>query len=69
VLVVVNLDPFNAHHDSLLLDLGALGLPWYSAIEAHDEITGATYVWYGANPFIRLDPAVEPAHVLNLRAL
>ena len=69
ILVVVNLDPFNAHYDSLQLDLGALGLPWYSAIEAHDEITGATYIWYGANPFIRLDPAVEPAHILNLRAL
>ena len=69
ILVVVNLDPFNAHYDSLQLDLGVLGLPWYSAIEAHDEITGATYIWYGANPFIRLDPAVEPAHILNLRAL
>ena len=72
ILVVVNLDPFNAHYDSLQLDLGALGLPWYSAVEAHDEITGATYIWYGANPvhpprpLRRARPRPQPASAVSL---
>ena len=65
VLCVVNLDPDQWHEDTLWLDLGALGLP--AAIEAHDELTGATFAW-GDSPYVRLDPADAPAHVLHLRA-
>ena len=65
VLCVVNLDPDQWHEDTLWLDLGALGLP--AAIDAHDELTGATFAW-GDSPYVRLDPADVPAHVLHLRA-
>jgi starch synthase (maltosyl-transferring) len=68
VLVVVNLDPFTSHEDTLDIDLVTLGLPLDAAYEAHDELTGATYVWQGANPYIRLEPD-EPAHVFHLRAM
>jgi starch synthase (maltosyl-transferring) len=67
VLVVVNLDPLLPHDDVLRLDLGLLGLPATAPFEAHDEITGATFTWQGATPYVRLDPAVEPAHILHLR--
>ncbi len=67
VLVVVNLDPLLAHDDTLRLDLRLLGLPSNIPYEAHDEITGTTYQWQGSMPYVRLDPAVEPAHIFHLR--
>ena len=67
VLVVVNLDPHAAHDDTLTLDLGFLGLPWDLPFEAHDELTGTTYTWQGGHPYVRLDPVLQPAHVLHLR--
>ncbi|MDQ3946384.1 MAG: alpha-1,4-glucan--maltose-1-phosphate maltosyltransferase [Actinomycetota bacterium] len=66
VLVVVNLDPYHTHDDVLGLDLGLLGLPADAPYEAYDEVTGVTYVWSGANPYVRLAPD-QPAHVLHLR--
>jgi starch synthase (maltosyl-transferring) len=66
VLVVVNLDTYHPHDDVLGLDLGLLGLPWDAPYEAFDELTGVTYVWSGANPYVRLAPD-QPAHVLHLR--
>jgi starch synthase (maltosyl-transferring) len=68
VLCVVNLDPDHVQEDTLTLDLGALGLPYDEAYEAHDELTGATFTWQGAHPYVRLDPADQPGHVLHLRA-
>jgi starch synthase (maltosyl-transferring) len=65
VLCVVNLDPDQWHEDTLWLDLGSLGLP--PSIEAHDEFTGATYAWTDS-PYVRLDPADGPGHLLHLRA-
>ena len=68
VLCVVNLDPLQWQEDTLSIDLGALGLPWDQPYEAHDELTGATWTWQGAHPYVRLDPAETPGHVLHLRA-
>jgi len=69
VLVVVNLDPREAHGTLLGLDLAALGLPASGPYFAHDELTGETYTWDGPRPYVRLDPtAGQVAHILNLRA-
>jgi starch synthase (maltosyl-transferring) len=65
VLCVVNLDPHHWHEDTLWLDLPALGLP--PTVEAYDELSGATFVW-DQSPYVRLDPAETPGHVLHLRA-
>jgi starch synthase (maltosyl-transferring) len=67
VLVVVNLDPEQPHEDTLWLDLPSLGLSWTDSYEAHDELSGRTYTWEGAAPYVRLDPAETPAHILHLR--
>jgi starch synthase (maltosyl-transferring) len=68
VLVVVNLDPHEAHETVLDLDLGALGLARWDRHVLHDELNDATYTWDGPNPYIRLDPTVgQVAHVLTLR--
>ncbi len=67
LLVLVNLDPHAAQEATTWLDLEALGLPTDAPFEAHDELTGVTYVWQGPSNYVRLDPAVQSAHVLHLR--
>jgi starch synthase (maltosyl-transferring) len=66
MLMVVNLDPHNTREDTLGLDMPALGFDWNETYEAFDELTGMTFMWTGANPYVRLDPGL-PAHVLHLR--
>jgi starch synthase (maltosyl-transferring) len=66
VLVIVNLDPHGAQETILDLDLGAVGLPWSGPLEAHDELTGETFMWDGGHPYVRLDPAQgRVAHVIS----
>ncbi|MFW6203590.1 MAG: maltotransferase domain-containing protein [Actinomycetota bacterium] len=66
VIVVVNLDPHATKEATAYLDMPALGFDWHETFAAHDELTGATYTW-GQHNYVRLDPAVEPAHVLTVR--
>ncbi|MGE0796556.1 MAG: alpha-1,4-glucan--maltose-1-phosphate maltosyltransferase, partial [Acidimicrobiia bacterium] len=67
VLCVVNLDPDGVQEDTLTLDLPALGLAPGATFDLRDELTGASFTWTGANPYVRLDPEVAPAHVLVVR--
>jgi starch synthase (maltosyl-transferring) len=69
LLIIVNLDPHSAHEATTWLDLKALGIPADAPFSAHDELTGATYNWWGPANYVRLDPAYQPAHVLHLRPL
>lgn len=66
VIVVVNLDPHAARETMVHIDLPALGLGWGDSLVVHDEITGADWSWSQHN-YVRLDPYVEPAHVLSVR--
>jgi starch synthase (maltosyl-transferring) len=63
VIAVVNLDPHGARETMVHLDMPALGLGWDDSFVVRDEVTGATFTW-GAHDYVRLDPFVEPAHVL-----
>ncbi len=67
VLCVVNLDPEHWHEDTLWLDLGELGMPWTEPYDALDELTGESFTWQGASPYVRLDPDDAPGHVQHLR--
>jgi starch synthase (maltosyl-transferring) len=67
VLCVVNLDPDNVVEDTLWVDLGALGLPFNGELDAYDELTGQLFRWSGPSPYVRLDPAETPGHVIHLR--
>ncbi len=69
VLTVVNLDPYEEASGSLHLDLGALGLTDGEQFDAHDELSGETFTWHDANPWVRLHPAERVAHVLWIRRL
>jgi starch synthase (maltosyl-transferring) len=66
VIVVVNLDPHGPRETLLSLDMPALGFDWHETFAAHDELSGRTYRW-GQHNYVRLDPHVEPAHVVTVR--
>ncbi|MDP9443922.1 MAG: alpha-1,4-glucan--maltose-1-phosphate maltosyltransferase [Actinomycetota bacterium] len=66
VIVVVNLDPHAPRETMVHVGMPALGMDWHDTYVVHDEITGDTWRW-GEHNYVRLDPAVEPAHVLSVR--
>jgi starch synthase (maltosyl-transferring) len=68
VIVVVTLNPYSVQEGTTSLDMPALGLDWNDRMVVHDEMRGGTsdYEW-GQFNFVRLDPHVEPAHVLVVR--
>jgi starch synthase (maltosyl-transferring) len=65
VLVVVNLDPHQAHEATVWLDLAALGMEGHAEFVVTDELSGLAYRWGQAN-YVRLDPATEPAHIFSV---
>ncbi len=67
VLVVLNLDPHGTRETMVHLDLPALGLDWGDSFAVHDELTDETWTW-SEHDYVRLDPFVEPAHVLTVRS-
>lgn len=64
VLTIVNLDPYWAQEATL--DLWSLGLPAGGPYEVRDVLSGEVYQWWGAMPYVRLDPMYRVAHVLDL---
>ncbi|HYO41381.1 MAG TPA: alpha-1,4-glucan--maltose-1-phosphate maltosyltransferase, partial [Nocardioidaceae bacterium] len=66
VIVVVNLDPHGTRETTVHLDMPALGMEWTERFPVLDELTGDTWMW-GEHNYVRLDPFVEPAHVLTVR--
>jgi starch synthase (maltosyl-transferring) len=66
VIVVVNVDPHGTRETMVHLDMPALGLGWHDSFLVHDELTDQTWNWSQHN-YVRLDPSVEPAHVLTVR--
>ena len=65
VLVVVNLDPHQAREATVWLDLPELGMDWHEEFTVKDELSGEIYSWGQAN-YVRLDPAVRPAHIFTV---
>ncbi|MUN42795.1 alpha-1,4-glucan--maltose-1-phosphate maltosyltransferase [Actinomadura litoris] len=66
VLVIVNLNPHQAREATVHLDLPALGLPDDPdhSFTVTDQLDGAAYTWRRSN-YVRLDPHVQPAHILT----
>jgi starch synthase (maltosyl-transferring) len=65
VLVVVNLDPHQAREATVWLDMPELGMDWHDELTVTDELSGEIFSWGQAN-YVRLDPAVRPAHIFNV---
>ena len=66
VLVAVNLDPHRPHHTVVHVPIGDLGVGENEPYEVEDLLTGARYLWRGRRNYVRLDPAVQPGHVLRV---
>ncbi len=65
VLVVVNLDPHQAREATVWLDMPELGMDWHDGFTVTDELNGEIFSWGQAN-YVRLDPAVRPAHIFTV---
>jgi starch synthase (maltosyl-transferring) len=65
VLVAVNLDPFQSHYCTAFIPPEVVGVAPGQRYRVTDLLTGAVYEW-GDRNYIRLDPAVEPAHILRI---
>ncbi len=65
ILVAVNLDPHHAHHCTALVPADAIGDAPVQGYAVTDLLTGARYDWSESN-YIRLDPQIEPAHILRV---
>ena len=66
IVAVLNLDPFAPHDGLVHLPVGDLGLEPDAAYEVHDLLNEARYTWHGATNWVRLDPAVSPAHIFRV---
>ncbi len=67
LLCIVNLDPEVWQEDTLHLDLAELGIADGEPYLAHDLLSDQHFTWHGSAPYVRLDPAETPGHVLHLR--
>jgi starch synthase (maltosyl-transferring) len=66
VLVVINLDPWNAQVGNTALDLPALGFNWADTFTVHDEITGGVWQW-GQFNYVQLEPWDHVAHIVSVQ--
>jgi starch synthase (maltosyl-transferring) len=65
-LVVCSLDPHGVRETKVWWDMPALGMDWTDRFLAHDHATGHTFSW-DQTAYVRLDPAVTVAHVVEVR--
>jgi starch synthase (maltosyl-transferring) len=68
ILIAVNLDPHHAHHCTAFVPPEVVGVMPGGSFRVTDLLTGAAYTWYERN-YVRLDPAIEPAHILRVDAM
>jgi len=67
ILVVVNIDPFQAHES--MIDLpGHLFADGSEQVQAQELLTGEAYLWTGRRQWVRLDPQGMPVHIFSLRS-
>ena len=67
ILVAVNLDPYNAQVCTAFVPNDVVGRSTGERYQVTDLLTGASYSWSASN-YVRLDPQVEPAHILRVEA-
>jgi starch synthase (maltosyl-transferring) len=65
LIVVVNTDPHAVRETTVTLDLWKLGLGDNEVFEVTDLITNEVWKW-GTRNYVRLDPQVEPVHILKV---
>jgi starch synthase (maltosyl-transferring) len=66
VLVAVNLDPFNVQSGWMDAPAHEWGLGPDEPYVVDDLLSGERYTWRGSRNWVRLDPQVQPAHILRV---
>ncbi|MFI5841508.1 maltotransferase domain-containing protein [Catenuloplanes sp. NPDC051500] len=69
ILVATSFDPNEVQWATVSLDMPSLGLDWHDRIRLHDQLSGANYVWGASDNAVRLDPAVNPAHIFTVERI
>ncbi|MEO8880886.1 MAG: alpha-1,4-glucan--maltose-1-phosphate maltosyltransferase [Gemmatimonadaceae bacterium] len=67
LLIIANLDPARAQETVVTGPLAELGLDGDTPYVVEDLLTGARYSWRGARNYVRLDPNLQPGHILRLQ--
>jgi starch synthase (maltosyl-transferring) len=67
IIVAVNLDPFQTHYCTTIVPPASVGVRPGQSYRVSDLLTGASYTWSEYN-YVRLDPAVQPAHIFRVEA-
>jgi starch synthase (maltosyl-transferring) len=67
LLVVVNLDPYQAHSAFLDVPVDLFGWLENDSYQVHDLLSDERYLWNGRRNFVQLDPHHKPAHVFRIR--
>lgn len=65
ILVVVNLDPLHPHHGTVVVPTEAIGVTPGSSYNVLDLVTDEGFAW-GERNYVRLDPQVQPVHILRV---
>ena len=69
IVVIVNLDPSHTHSGWVRLPVQDLhlGSGLAESYQVHDLISDERFLWHGETNFVKLDPQVNPAHILRVR--
>lgn len=67
ILVAVNLDPHYPQDGWVQVPIHELGIEPNESYQVHDLITNVRYLWHGEWNYVRLDPALFPAHLFRVR--
>jgi starch synthase (maltosyl-transferring) len=65
LLIAVNLDPYQPQACTVIVPPASAGVTAGGRYEVTDLLTGNVYNW-GEQNYVRLDPALEPAHILRV---
>ncbi|MGI9197730.1 MAG: alpha-1,4-glucan--maltose-1-phosphate maltosyltransferase [Candidatus Nanopelagicales bacterium] len=66
VLVVCTLDPHQVRETTVWWDMPSLGMDWPDRFVARDRISGQDWTW-GQATYVRFDPSVTVAHVVEVQ--
>jgi starch synthase (maltosyl-transferring) len=64
LIVVVNLDPYQAHECQVHVPSGDLGIG--DQFQVEDLLSGERYTWHGGPNYVRLDPNHRVGHVFRI---
>ncbi len=66
ILVTVNLDPHNLQDSRITVPLEDFGIPSDAEYVVEELITEKTYIWSGAENYVRLNPNTTPAYIFKV---